>query len=186
MAESEEVDIAKVNEYVKGLVDTHVQDALKQYQPPVQQTQQQQLSQEQAAQLQLQQLLEPFIAPRVNAAQLTAADARDMSSFYSDSDNLSMKDEVEKMFDELKTAGRAIPRADIKRYLLGKEYEADPIKFTEKQQERRKSQVRTAESAIDMGQGSVERAKADATFGNGNVWTMPLEELEKALQGITF
>lgn len=185
MEENEALDLAKVQDFIKGQVETYAQEAFKQYQPPVQQ-QQSGLTQEQQAQLQLQQMLEPFIAPRVNAAQLAAADAKDNSSFYSNPENLSMRDDVEKMFNELKEAGRAIPRVDIKRYLLGKEYETDPVKFTEKQKERQKSQVKTAEGAIDFGQGALERAKNDSVFGNGNVWTMPLEDLEKALQGVTF
>jgi hypothetical protein len=181
----EDVDIAKVNEYVKGLVDTHVQDALRQYNaaaPQVQST----LTQEQQAQRQLQEMLEPFIAPRVNAAQLTAADAKDSATFYSNPENLTMQGEVEKMFNELKDAGRAIPRADIKRYLLGKEYEADPVKFTEKETERRKAQVKGVESATDMGQSALERARNDPVWSRENLWTMPLEDLEKALSGVTF
>jgi len=186
MDSNEELDLAKVQEFIKGQVDTYAQEAFKQYQQPVVQPQQGGLTQEQQAQLQLQQMLEPFIAPRVNAAHLTAADARDTASFYSDPSNLEMKDEVEKMFEELKTAGRAIPRADIKRYLLGKEYEADPVKFTEKQTERRKAQVKAAEGALDIGQGGLDRNRNNPLLVGQDLWTMPLEDLEKALQGVTF
>ena len=185
MDQNEEVDIAKVQEFIKDQVDTYVPEALKRYQQPVQQ-QQQGLTQEQQAQRQLQEMLEPFIAPRVNAAQLVAADAKDASTFYSDPENLSMKDEVEAMFNQLKENGRAIPRSDVKRYILGKEYETDPVKFTEKQQERRKTQTKEAQSAVDIGIGALDRARSDPTFGNNNVWSVPLDDLEKALHGVAF
>lgn len=184
MAE-EDIDLAKVQEFIKGQVDTYAQEAFKQYQQPAVQ-QQQGLTQEQQAQLQLKEMLEPFIAPRVNAAQLTAADAKDSVTFYSNPENLTMQGEVEKMFNELKEAGRAIPRADIKRYLLGKEYEADPVKFTEKETERRRAQVKNVESGTDMGQNALERARNDPVWNKENLWTMPLEDLEKALSGVTF
>lgn len=185
MAENEELDLAKVQEFIKGQVETYAQEAFKQYQPPAT-PQQQGMSQEQQAQLQLKQMLDPFITPQVNAAQLMAADAKDSAQFYANADNLAMREDVEKMFNELKESGRAIPRADIKRYLIGKEYEADPVKFTEKQHEKAKADTKNIESATDFGQGALDRARSDPTFGNGNVWNMPIEDLEKALGGVSF
>jgi hypothetical protein len=60
------------------------------------------------------------------------------------------------------------------------------VKFTEKETERRKTQVKAVESATDMGQSALERARNDPVWSKENLWTMPLEDLEKALTGVTF
>lgn len=188
MAEENEVDINKVNEYIRDQTQTYVKEALEQYQqqqqPAPQQQNHQGLTQEQLAQLQLKQMLDPFIQPEVNAAKLAAADVSDKVDFYSNPENRGYQKEVEEMFTALKAQGRAIPREDIKNYLVGKSYTTDPKKFTEEQEKRHREQMSNAHSATDMGISALDRAKADPVWSN--VRSMSLEDLEKNLEGITF
>jgi hypothetical protein len=186
MAEENDVDINKVNEYISGVVQESFKEAMATYEAqrpqPVQQ--QQGLTQEQAAQLQLKQMLDPFIQPEINAAKLAAADASDKVDFYSKAENRQHQAEVEAMFTTLKSQGRAIPREDIKNYLIGKAYSDDPKKFTEAEAQRHKEQMNNANSSVDMGLSALDRAKSDPVWSN--VRSMSLEDLEKNLEGITF
>lgn len=187
MAE-DEVDINKVNEYIRDQTQTYVKEALAQYQAEQQPVQQQQnsqgLTQEQLAQLQLKQMLDPFIQPEVNAAKFAAANANDKVDFYSKPGNRQYEAEVEKMFNEQVAQGRALPREDLKNYILGKSYSENPKKFTEEQEARHKEQLNNAYSATDMGIAALDKAKADPVWSN--VKNMSLEDLEKNLEGITF
>lgn len=187
MAEESEVDINKVNEYITSVVQESFKEAMASYEAQGRQqpqSNQQGLTQEQIAQLQLKQMLDPFITPEVNAAKLAAADASDRVDFYSNPVNLEYKDEVEKMFAELKQQGRAIPRNDIKNYIIGKTYTENPEEFNRKQSERHKNQLNNANSAVDVGLSAMDRAKSDPVWSN--VKNMSLEELEKNLEGVTF
>jgi hypothetical protein len=184
MAE-EEVDINKVNEYIQGVVQESFKEAMASYQAQAQPvTQQGQLTQQQEANLQLKQMLDPFITPEVNAAKLAAANASDKVDFYSDDSNKPYQAEVEKMFNELLANGKAIPRRDIKNYLIGKAYSDDPKKFTEAEAERHKTQMDRVNTSVDMGLNAMDRAKVDPVWSN--VKNMSLDDLEKNLEGVTF
>lgn len=186
MAEENEVDINKVNEYITSVTQEAVKEALATYEAqrqPVPQ-QQQGLTQEQAAQLQLKQMLDPFIQPEVNAAKFAAANASDKVDFYSKKGNEQYRDEVEKMFNEQVAQGRALPRQDLKNYIIGKAYVEDPKKFTEAEAARHKEQLNNVNGAIDVGLNAMDRAKADPVWSN--VRSMSLEDLEKNLEGVTF
>lgn len=186
MAEENEVDITKVNEYITSVTQEAVREALATYEAQRQPVYQPQpgLTQEQAAQLQLKQMLDPFIQPAVNDAKLAAADTSDKVDFYSKADNRQYQAEVEEMFGKLKAQGRAIPREDIKNYLIGKAYSDDPKKFTEAEAARHKEQMSNANSSVDFGTNAMERAKSDPVWSN--VRAMSLEDLEKNLEGVTF
>jgi hypothetical protein len=84
----------------------------------------------------------------------------------------------------LKSQGRAIPREDIKNYLIGKAYSDDPKKFTEAEAQRHKAQMTNANGSVDMGLSALDRAKSDPIWSN--VRSMSLDDLEKNLEGITF
>jgi hypothetical protein len=186
MAEENEVDINKVNEYISGVVQESFKEAMAAYEAqrpqPVQTPQG--MTQEQAAQLQLKQMLDPFITPEVNAAKFAAANASDKVDFYSKKGNEQYRDEVEKMFNEQVAQGRALPRQDLKNYIIGKAYGEDPQKFTEAEAQRHKEQLNNVNGSVDVGLNAMDRAKSDPVWSN--VRNMTLEDLEKNLEGITF
>lgn len=185
MAEENEVDINKVNEYIQGVVQESFKEAMASYQAQAQPvTREERLTEQQAANLQLKQMLDPFITPEINAAKLAAADASDKVDFYRDPRNVQYTDEVEAMFKDLKARGQAIPRNDIKNYLIGKAYSEDPKKFTEAEAARHTQQMDKVNSSVDMGLNAMDRAKADPVWSN--VRNMTLEDLEKNLDGVTF
>ena len=185
MAEETEVDINKVNEYINGIVQESFKEAMASYQAQAQPvTREERLTEQQAANLQLKQMLDPFITPEVNAAKLAAANASDKVDFYSNDGNKPYQAEVEKMFNELLAVGKAIPRRDIKNYLIGKAYSEDPAKFTEAEKERHSKQMERVNSSVDVGLNAMDRAKADPVWSN--VRNMSLDDLEKNLDGVTF
>lgn len=184
MAEqNEELDLAKVQEFIKGQVETYAREVFATQAPPAQQ-QPQTISAEDQARQQLQAAITPFIKPGLDAAQLQAADTRDYVDFYSDPAVRSEKETVEKMFDELKNNGRPLPRRDIYDYLQGKLYRENPEEFNKKVSERKKQQLDSAAGSVDMGAGALDRARSDPVWSN--VKNMSLEDLEKALDGVTF
>ena len=185
MAEQEELDLAKVQEFIKGQVETYAKEVFATQAPQVQpQVHQGAISAEEQARRQLQEVLTPFIKPGLDAANLQSADTRDYVDFYSDPAVRSEKETVEKMFDELKNNGRPLPRRDIYDYLQGKLYRENPEEFNKKVSERKKQQLDAASGSIDMGAGALDRARNDPVWSN--VKNMSLEDLEKALDGVTF
>lgn len=186
MAEESAADLSleKVQEFIKGQVESYAEEAFKSYQVPVPQ-QQQARSQQQEAEEQLRQTLNPYIQPGLNAAQLAAADVNDKVDFYLKRPDLAdMSDDVEKMFNDLKSQGRAIPRVDIANYLVGKMANDDPEKFDKRSSARKQAQLDKLSGATDMGLGALDKAKNDPVWSN--VRNMPLDELEKALDGVSF
>ena len=185
MAEqSEEFDLAKVQDFIKGQVETYAQEIFKQQQAVPVQTQQSALTQEQLAQQQLRDVINPFIKPDIDNIKLVSADTRDYVDFYTDPSVRDDKETVEKMFNELKEAGRPLPRRDIYDYLQGKMAREKPEEFSKKMTERQRKQLDSVNSATDFGAGALERAKNDPQWSN--VKNMSLDELEKALDGVTF
>ena len=186
MAESnDEVSKEQVESYVQGLVDTYAKEAFKQYNQPQQEQHQQVRTEREEAAEQLRQTLDPYIRPGLNAAQFAAADVSDKLDFYLKHPDLAdIADDVEKMFNDLKGQGRAFPRADIAKFLIGKMATEDPEKFEQRSSSRKKAQLDKLSGATDVGMGSLDRAKNDPVWSN--VRNMTLEELEKNLDGVTF
>jgi hypothetical protein len=182
---NEELDLAKVQDFIKGQVETFAKEVFEKQAPQVQPQGQQQLTQEELARRQLADIITPFVKPGMDAVQLAAADTRDYVDFYQDASiDQSDKDAVEKMFNELKQAGRPLPRRDIYDYLQGKMSREKPEEFSKKITERQKRQLDKAQGATDFGFGAIERAKNDPVYSN--IKNMSLDELEKALDGVTF
>ena len=185
MAEQEELDLAKVQDFIKGQVETYAKEIFENRPaPPVQHVQQNQPTQEELARRQLQDLITPFVKPDVDAVRLVSADTRDYVDFYSDPSMKEEKESVEKMFNELKDAGRPLPRKDIYNWLQGKLASENPEQFSKKLTERQKRQLEQANGSVDFGFGALEKAKTDPVWSN--VKNMPLSDLEKALEGVTF
>lgn len=176
----EKQDLAKVQDFIKGQVETYFNE-MKDKAAPVVDTK----TAEQQAHEQLGQLINPFVEPALNEARLTSSDAKDYVQFYMHNpDAKEYHDDVEKTFTALVKAGRPISRADILKHKLGEEYQADPAKFVEKQTARHKEQVVRAEAAVDFGAAALNKAKSDGTFANFD--SKSLEDMEKALDGVTF
>lgn len=180
-------DLAKVQDFIKSQVETYFQEQVQKT-PAIQQVERQTAREsEDAAQKQLRELISPFVDPALNEARLTAADSMDYVKFYTNNPEAAEYQEaVEKTFEALKKAGRPLPREDILAHTIGKEYRTAPEKFTEKLSAKRQAQLERAESASDIGGMSTSRAKNDGTFGEGKFDKLSVEDMEKALEGITF
>ncbi len=143
------------------------------------------LTDEQKGRQQLKEVIDPIIGPDINEARFTAADAKDEVRFYrKNPEALDHEEEIEKVFIQLKQAGRATDRATIYQYVLGREYTEDKEKFTDKQIERRRQQTEKADIAQDMGMGALSRARNDPKFKDFD--KLSVEDMEKALDGVTF
>jgi hypothetical protein len=182
-----DLDLAKVQDFIRGQVETFAKEAFDKHaadlpttQPAVRQTR------EEAARQQLRSVLEPFIKPEIDTIRVEAADTRDYVQFYDSNSGVDTSDReaVEKMFLELKQKGRPIARQDIYDYLQGKKAREKPEEFTKSMNERRKQQTERASSAADVGLAALDRARNDPVWSN--VRNMPLADLEKALEGVTF
>jgi len=178
---TEKQDLAKVQDFIKGQVETYFNEMKSTLPGPAVQGK----TQEDTAKEQLGQLINPFIEPGLAEARLTSSDAKDYVQFYMNNEHAKeYHDDVEKTFTALVKVGRPISRADILKHKLGEEYQSDPAKFVEKQSERHKQQLQRAEVAVDFGAAALNKAKSDSNFTNFESKT--LDEMEKALEGITF
>mgnify|MGYP001606994390 CR=1 FL=1 len=176
-------DIEKVEAFLQSKIKAEVEAAFNSYseqqktQPITQQTDNQKD--------QLKELINPYIEPGIQRAQFEGADAKDYAQFYMrNADASEYADEVEKSFEALAKAGRPTTRADILRYIRGKEMEADPAAFMTKMAEKQKAQVDKAKGAVDFGSSAADRAKNDPTFANFD--KLSVEDMEKALDGVAF
>jgi len=185
MAEVDErSDFEKAQQFIQERVDSRVAELMKELPTPTPTPVQQQTEQD-AARKQMQEALDPFLKPGLDEAKFQASDARDYVDFYTgDQLALEYKDEVEAVFKQAKESGRAMPRKDILRWLVGKEATEQPDKYTERQQARQKRELDRAHNAADFGVGSAAKEKADTTFANFS--SLSLEEMEKALDGVVF
>ena len=143
---------------------------------------------------QVREVLDPIYGVHVDAANFNAADAKDYVDFYNDDIHREYKEEVEAAFQLAKQQGRPTSRNTLYRYILGDTYTADPGKFTERQKALQQKQLDRARSAGDVGGGNVGREReamaslADVSKVDQNTgkYTMPLADMEKALEGMTF
>ena len=178
-------DVAKVEEFLQSRIKSEVEAAFTDMQQRSQQqtTTRNTPSERELAQQELKELLSPIIDPDISRAKFDSADAKDYVQFYRNNPDVD-QEEVEKTFKALADAGRPTTRADIARYLLGREYEADPTAFMAKVSEKQKKQVERATAASDFGAGALDKAKSDPTFSNFE--KLSVEDMEKALEGVTF
>lgn len=186
MAEETTPDLEGVQNFIKGQVEDYLKQQLpQQVQRYVPQQQQSVKTEQDQAKEQLKEIISPFIEPGLEQARFEGADAKDYVKFYTSSpESVEYQDEVEKAFEQLKQAGRPTARADILRYIQGRQFQEDPDKFVAKVSERRKQQLDRAAGAADMGQFSVERARSDPKWSSFD--KLSIEEMEKALDGVVF
>src|SRR3990167_6800744 len=155
-------EFAKVQDFIKEQVKANFDELSKQAKPVdpnVRQTEQD------AATEHVRQLISPFVQPGIDEAKFTAADAKDYVSFYkTNPDALGMSDQVEQAFTALVKAGRPTSRADVLRYLVGKEAIEEPDKFNERREGQRKRELERAGYASDMGATATQRERADSEF----------------------
>jgi hypothetical protein len=174
-------DFAKVQGFIKEQVQTYFNELAEQ---TAQQTQQQP-NQQQQAQKQAGDFVRSIINDDLNEAKLTAADAKDEVRFYRNNpDALDYEAEIEKTFTDAVKVGRPLPRQDILDWIRGREYRTAPDKFKERETARTKQQLAHAEDATDIGTAALNKAKNDTTWTN--FADLPLEEMEKALDGVVF
>ena len=132
-------------------------------------------------------IVKPFIQPSIDEVRLLAADAQDYAKFYTNNATaVEYQEPVEKAFEVLKKAGRPTTRADIFAYLQGQEYQKNPDEFIQKAGEKKKAQLEKANSAADLGVGSLERARSDPVYGAEAFSKLTSDEMAQKLDGITF
>lgn len=182
MAESEETSeeqIAKAREFVRAEANAllaEMRAAEGQQQPPVTKDE---------GNNQLRELLEPLYGPHVQQARLESMSAIDESRFYrKHPEAAEREDQIEAIFRESMRNGRPWQREEINRYLIGKEAEADPDKFVEKINAKKEAQLRRAEGAMDFGFNGAGREQEVEKFKSFD--KLSVEEMEKALEGVTF
>jgi hypothetical protein len=180
--QNEAADFEKVTSFIRD----QVQSYMKEFTPQQQQSQQQPYDHQQQQQHRLiAETIGPVVGPALNQAITNTSAVQDEVRFYRDNpDALEHSESIERLFGELIQQGRGIPRKDLYDAILGREFRADPEKFVEKQNTRKKAQVERAEMSTDFGAAMMNKAKNDSKWGNFE--NLPLEEMEKALEGITF
>src|SRR5262245_52849172 len=168
-------NLARVTEFIRAQVQQYMHEQMPQ------QAVQPEPDAVQRGQQQLTEVLIPYLAP----VMLEVADGKDYTTFYRrNADAMEYEEQVEQMFTDLKKQGRAVSRQDILDVLRGREFRADPDKFSEKHTAKRKEQLERAESSSDFGASAHVRAKNDPVWSNFG--SLSVEEMEKALDGITF
>jgi hypothetical protein len=182
MAEVELDDAEKVEQFLSTKIKSEVEAYYKQLSANQPQTQPTQTEQERAQQ-ELHNIIRPIVDPDIQRSKFDAADAKDYTHFYRSNPDAN-ETEIEATFKTLVEAGRPTTRADIARYLDGKNFQEDPTKFMAKQVERQKAQVQRAQLAGDAGAGALDRARNDPQWTN--FASLPIEDMEKALDGVTF
>lgn len=191
MAETEPVqdnpqDLERVQSFIRSQVETYLQEqaALRPPQPQYSQPPRQPTEREDAQRV-LRDAITPIIGGDLASANFNAANANDRVDFYMGNDAAaSYKDDVEKVFSELQQQGRAMPRAAILRYIRGELFEKDPQAFHERENARTERQLERAGGAVDIGAQTLNKARNDPMFTHFD--TLPLDEMEKVLEGITF
>lgn len=182
--EKSQSDLEQVQAFIKAETEKYFKE-ISQQKPAVEEKQN--LSEQELAKQQLKEFINPFVEPDINSAKLAAADAKDEVRFYrKNPEALEYEDKIEEAFQKLVSAGRPTSRQDIYDYIVGQTYRQDKNKFVENALAKRKAQTERAESAMDFGTGSIDRARNDSTFGEGVFSKLPVEDMEKALEGITF
>jgi len=181
--------LARVQEYIRGEVQQYLQgqqqQAQQQYAQQAAQQQQGQLTPQQQAYQQVGQFVRHFVQPDIDQAKFAAADATDRANFYiSNPLAKEYEQELEETYATMVQLGRPTVRADVLRYIRGKEYEANPQKFLEKEKEREKRRIQHVSYASDIGASAISRERVDQLFTDFD--KLSLEDMEKRLDGVTF
>lgn len=138
----------------------------------------------------LAEIIAPYARQASARAELMAALASDKADFYTSGDpddlaeRLELKEEIERRSDVLARAGRALPRVDIMRHLIGEKAE----EVVKKRQERRAKRAAPAYDAQDLAADGVSnRPGPSSTLTMERAWDLASEDkLEKALENKAF
>lgn len=184
--ENETPDMDKINEYIEGVTkaafDKHKEDVIRAYEASRQATQQPDVTEQ--GRKQIREIIDPIYGNDIANAQLTSADAKDYTKFYrTNPDASDYEDKIEEVFENTKKQGRPLPRQEIYDYIVGKEFRTNPDEFTKKRQAKREKDLERAGAGADF--ASYEsKAKVDPTWSKFD--TLSIEDMEKALDGMTF
>ena len=127
------------------------------------------------------QIVDPIYRPDIDQTRLVAADAKAYAAFYRrHPEAVDLADKVESLFEDAVKNGRPTAREALYKYALGDLAMTEPDKFSERQ----KAQLRQAEMAADLGSGGSGKPRNEGTLDD--LKAMTLEDMEKALDGVTF
>lgn len=174
MAEGDFTDKEAVDAYIKQQFEafTNEREASLQQQPQTQVDE---------VQNNVRQIVDPIYRPDINQARLVAADAKDYSAFYrKHPEAVDLSDKLENLFEESVKNGRPTAREALYKYVLGDLHMTEPEKFADRQ----KAQLRQAELAADLGGSGNGKPRNEGTLDD--LKAMTLEDMEKALDGVTF
>ena len=183
-----EIDMDKVNDYIKSIVDTHKDAIINAYVQGNQGNQSNQRSgnnnDDAAGHKQIKDLIDPIYAADIAEAKLSGREAMDESRFYRKNHDASdYEEEIEKIFANTKQQGRPLPRQEIYDYVTGRERRTNREEFDRKEAARRERQLERAGTAVDF--ASYEsKAKNDPQWSKFD--QLNSEEQEKLIEGITF
>lgn len=193
MAEGDdnEVTAEQVNQYINDTVkqqfESLASDFRRQYAPQAQP----QLDPREAQQREVANIVNPVVEPRLQQIDFASRASQDYTQFYlRNPEAFGQHDEVEKLFQEAAQNGRPMARKAIYDYIHGRDYNADPVKFRERDRERQQRELDRARSAMDPGMGSTGNIRPENTpIGSLEDFAkLPSDEQAKRLDqtGLTF
>lgn len=185
MAEEQDAEIAKAQQWIKEQVQANLTEMRAAESQTQRQTERIPERQQSSDIDQLREIITPYMKPDIDALRNEAMAIKDETSFYRKTkDAADFEDQIEATFKQLSDAGRPMARVDIYRYLVGKQAVDEPEKFTARQQARQQQQLQVAQGAVDFGFNGVGRQEEVNKFKSFDKLT--IEEMEKALDGVTF
>lgn len=178
-----QVDVGALQDWMKNEVKQYFDE---QWSTANQQRQQQQsVDTFQQQRKQAGDFVKELVKDDLDQVKITAADAKDEVRFYrANPDAIDYEQQIEDLFTAAIKAGRPMTRQDILYYVQGKEAQTEPDKYAERMKARQQRQLQHAEGAVDIGAAALNKAKTDDTWVNFD--KLSLEDMEKALEGITF
>lgn len=130
-------------------------------------------------------LIQPYVDDQIRAANFHTANFADKSDFYRrNPDATEHESDIEEVFNASVKEGRPQSRERIQSYLLGEKFRQDPKAFIKSQQEAMARKERAAAEFSDLGSTGVTGGRHD--FSEEDLWSMPLDDLAKHLEGASF
>jgi hypothetical protein len=167
MAEPDDVEVTaeQVNQYINDTVRQQFEqlsaDFRRQYGPP---QVVQPLDPREAQQREVANIVNPVVEPRLQQIDFASRASQDYTQFYlRNPEAFGQHDEVEKLFQEAAQNGRPMARRAIYDYIHGRDYNADPAKFRERDKERQQRELDRARSAVDPGMGMAGNIRPENT-----------------------
>jgi hypothetical protein len=129
----------------------------------------------------IKEMVDPIYRNELESIRLEARAARDEATFYrKHPEAVDIADDLEKLFVESANNGRPTSREALYDFYNGREQRMNPEKY----EARRKAQLERASAASDIGSGSNGKEKAGITIDDFK--SLSLEDMERALEGVTF